>query len=93
MASDTVAEVVIDANIALNWLVSDLDCHTRARQLIEECATSDISLIVPPSFYTETDSAIHLGMIRRRTERSFFLSFWATFQGLRQHHQIHAVRI
>jgi predicted nucleic acid-binding protein len=61
------SRVVIDANIAINWLLGDLDFHKQSQALLSDCAENSAPLIVPPTFHTEVDSAIrrivHLGKL------------------------------
>lgn len=55
-------EIAVDANIALRWLLPEQIHHTQARRLVLNSAAGDFTLIAPPTFAAEADSAIRRGV-------------------------------
>jgi len=51
-------ERVIDASVAVKWVMKGESYRRQARKLLRESLTADITLIAPPLFEAETESVI-----------------------------------
>jgi len=59
-------ERVIDASVAVKWVMKGESYRWQARKLLRESQTADITLIAPPLFESETESVIQKeGIVRR----------------------------
>ncbi len=52
------AECVIDASVAVKWVMKGESYRRQARKLLRESHTAGITLIAPPLFESETESVI-----------------------------------
>ena len=69
-------EIVIDSNVALNLVFRRSPYHAQAGQLFADCLQAATTLLAPPVFESEVDSAIRrkafLGHIDASAERVLF---------------------
>lgn len=57
-------EVVVDSNVALNFVLVTNPYHRKARTFFEDCARSGTLLLAPPLYECEVDSAIRSQLLR-----------------------------
>lgn len=61
------AELCIDANIAIKWFVKGEAFRHKALKLLRESLAASITLIAPPLFESETDGIVQTRLVERRT--------------------------
>ena len=52
------AEQVIDASVAVRWVIKDDPLHTKSLELLHTARQNDIALIAPPLFEYEIESVL-----------------------------------
>jgi len=62
-----VAELCIDANIAIKWFIKGEAFRQKALKLLHESVAAGITLIAPPLFESETDGIIQTRLVEQRT--------------------------
>ena len=61
------AEYVIDASVAIKWVVKDEPFRSEARQLLRDARLAGVTLCSPPLLVYEVESAIQHRLFRGRS--------------------------
>lgn len=61
-------EQVIDASIAIKWIVKDEPFRNEARRLLHDARAKGIELCAPPIFRYEVESVIQNSLLRKRLD-------------------------
>ena len=76
------AQDVVDANVALNRVVSILPYHAQAVRLVEDLATSKTELVAPAYFPAEVDSALRMAVLHKAIRAADAPAFHAALDAL-----------
>lgn len=62
------AKQVIDASVAIKWIVKDEPFRNEARRLLHDARAKSIRLCAPPIFRYEVESVIQNSLLRKRLD-------------------------
>ena len=63
-----VANVCVDASVAVKWFLDDESDGPAALRLLDRLATGEICIVVPSLFYNEVANALHMALRRGRAD-------------------------